>query len=169
MVLRALPWLWHCLVLFKIFNISGVIYLVDLLMSGPLTTGLSQSLHGAVVVTGFPWSFFWQQECSCLTQALALHCTPIYCVLGIQTWPKLSLFWLKDECVVETVKNEAWRARCEDDRQSQLYKRQKDSCLHWATGCRPWSSTVVLFILWASPVFLPVMWANKFPFLASLH
>ena len=44
----------------------------------------------------FPWSFFWQQECSCLTQALPLHCTPIYLVLGIQTWPKLSLFWLKD-------------------------------------------------------------------------
>ena len=57
--------------------------------------------------------------------------------------------------MIETVKNEAWRARCEDDRHSQLYKRQKDSCLHWATGCRPWSSTVVLFIHWASPVFLP--------------
>ena len=69
---------------------------VDLFMSGPLTIGLSQSLHWAVVVIGFPWSFFWQQECSCLTQALALHCTPIYLVLGLQTWPKLSLFWLKD-------------------------------------------------------------------------
>ena len=53
MVLRALPRLRHCLVLFKIFDISGVIYLVDLLVSGPLTMGLSQSLHGAVVVIGF--------------------------------------------------------------------------------------------------------------------